>query len=115
MNRLKELREAHKMTQRELADRLGVTPKAISFYELGQRDIGNDTLIKLSNIFNVSVGYILGHETPAEMMRRMLVAGKPDPKKELLYALIGKIPNEKVPMAQSLLNVLLQDDYNNMA
>ena len=34
--RIKQLRQEHDITQKELADFLGVTPKAVSFYELGQ-------------------------------------------------------------------------------
>ena len=38
---LKQLRELHNMTQKELADKVQVTPKAISFYELNQREPSN--------------------------------------------------------------------------
>lgn len=61
-NRLAEIRKNNKMTQKELADKVGLTPKAISFYELGQREISNDLLIKFSKIFNVSIDYLLGKE-----------------------------------------------------
>lgn len=59
--RIKDLRTSHNMTQRELADRLGLTPKMISFYELGQRIPPSDILLKLSTIFTVSVDYLLGN------------------------------------------------------
>lgn len=59
-NRLKELRIENNYTQKELADFLGVTPKAVSFYELGQRQIPNESLVKLSVKFAVSTDYILG-------------------------------------------------------
>ena len=62
MNRLKELRQQRNKTQQEIADFLNLTPKAVSFYELGQRDIPNDTLIKLADYFHVSTDYLLGHE-----------------------------------------------------
>ena len=50
--RLRDLREDRDMKQRELADFLN--------YELGQRDIPTDILIKLSAFYHVSVDYILG-------------------------------------------------------
>jgi len=59
-NRLKELRIENNYTQKELADFLGVTPKAVSFYELDQRQIPNESLVKLSVKFAVSTDYILG-------------------------------------------------------
>ena len=58
--RLRELREAREMTQREIADLLGLTPKAIGFYEQGQREPAQEALLKLSDIFDVSVDYLLG-------------------------------------------------------
>ena len=49
MNRLKSLREKRNKTQQDIADFLNVTQKAVSFYELGQRDIPNETLQKLAD------------------------------------------------------------------
>lgn len=62
MNKLKELRLQHEKTQKDLADFLNVTPKAISFYELGQRDIPNDALIKLADFFHITTDELLGRE-----------------------------------------------------
>lgn len=62
MNRIRALREKHEKTQQDLADFLNLSQKAVSFYELGQRDIPNDVLKKLANYFRVSTDYILGRE-----------------------------------------------------
>ena len=48
------------MKQRELASILNCSQQVYSNYELGQRDIPTDILIKLSRFYNVSVDYILG-------------------------------------------------------
>lgn len=66
MNRLKDLRAIRGLTQNDLADLLHVTRKAISFYELGQRDIPNDSLLILAKHFNVSTDFILGRYTEEE-------------------------------------------------
>ncbi len=58
--RLSELRNEFKMTQKELADKLGVSRGTIGMYEIGQRDPDTETLLKLSSIFNVSIDYLLG-------------------------------------------------------
>ena len=58
--RLKQLREEHELTQRDLANLLGVTPKAISFYELNEREPSNGFLVKISNYFHVSTDFLLG-------------------------------------------------------
>lgn len=58
--RIRDLREDHDLKQREIADYLNCSQRVCSNYELGQRDIPTDVLIKLSQFYNVSVDYILG-------------------------------------------------------
>lgn len=58
--RLRDLREDRDMKQRELASFLNCSQQVYSNYELGQRDIPTDVLIKLSAFYQVSVDYILG-------------------------------------------------------
>jgi transcriptional regulator with XRE-family HTH domain len=63
--RIRQLRSEHKITQKELSDYLGLTPKMISFYELGQRTPPSDIILKLAAKFNVSTDYLLGNDSPA--------------------------------------------------
>ena len=58
--RIRDLREDNDLTQKELAKALCCSQQVYSNYELGQRDIPTDILIKLSSFYNVSVDYILG-------------------------------------------------------
>ncbi len=58
--RIRDLREDGDLTQREIARILNCSQQVYSNYELGQRDIPTDILIKLSHFYNVSVDYILG-------------------------------------------------------
>lgn len=58
--RIKELRLKNDLTQKDLSDFLVVTPKTVSFYELGQRMPPANVLMKLCQKFNVSVDYLLG-------------------------------------------------------
>ena len=57
---LKSLRTENNYTQAELAKKLHLTPKAISFYENNQREPDIDTLYKIAEIFNVSIDYLNG-------------------------------------------------------
>lgn len=59
-NRIKSLRFENNFTQKELADKIGLTPKMISFYERGERVPPLDIILKLVQIFNVSSDYLLG-------------------------------------------------------
>ena len=58
--RIRDLREDRDLKQRQLAEYLNCSQQVYSNYELGQRDIPTDVLIKLSAFYNVSVDYILG-------------------------------------------------------
>lgn len=58
--RVRDLREDRDLTQKEVSQILNCSQQVYSNYELGQRDIPTDILIKLSKIYNVSVDYILG-------------------------------------------------------
>lgn len=58
--RIRELREDHDKTQRELAAVLHCSQQVYSNYELGQRDIPTDILIKLARYYNVTTDYLLG-------------------------------------------------------
>ena len=58
--RIRDLREDRDMTQKQMADILHCSQQVYSNYELGQRDIPTELLIRLSRIHGVSVDYILG-------------------------------------------------------
>ena len=58
--KIRDLREDRDLKQREIAEYLHCSQRVYSNYELGQRDIPTDILIKLSNYYNVSVDYLLG-------------------------------------------------------
>ncbi len=57
--RLRDLREDHDMTQKELAALLHISQNTYSQYENGVRQLPIDVLISLSRIYNVSTDYIL--------------------------------------------------------
>lgn len=59
--RLKMLREEKGLTQKDLAEKLSLTPKAISFYELGSREPSGDALIRMAHILGTTTDYLLGN------------------------------------------------------
>ena len=59
MKRISMLRKEKHLNQVGLALKLNVSQKMISAYENGTHQPSIDTLIKMSNIFNVSVDYII--------------------------------------------------------
>lgn len=62
-NRLRKLREEKGLTQKELAQALGLNSKStITNYEQNDRDPDYETLIKIAKYFEVSIDYLLGQK-----------------------------------------------------
>lgn len=59
MNRIKILREEFNFTQQDLADRLECSKSVIGLYESETRKPSLEILLKLSEIFDCSIDYIL--------------------------------------------------------
>jgi len=60
--RLKDLREDADMTQKNVAQLLGIDQRVYSTYETGKRDIPLRHLVILADFYKVSVDYILGRK-----------------------------------------------------
>ncbi len=57
--KLKTLRTGQKLSQRELAERLGVAKSIVSYYESGDRYPSYDILVKMAHLFHVTTDYLL--------------------------------------------------------
>lgn len=58
--RLKELREEQNLNQTQLGKTLGMTQRAYSHYERGDRQIPIETWCRLAEYFNTSIDYLVG-------------------------------------------------------
>ncbi len=67
--RIYDLRESRNLKQREVAEYLSCSQQVYSNYELGQRDIPTDILIKLSLLYDVSIDYILGQTSVPDRLK----------------------------------------------
>ena len=56
---IRDLREDNDLTQSTLAKVLNCSQQVYSNYELGQRDIPTEILIKLADFYGVSADYLL--------------------------------------------------------
>ena len=59
-HRIRDLREDADMKQRDVAAYLHCSQQVYSNYELGQRDIPTEYLIKLAQLYRTTTDYILG-------------------------------------------------------
>ena len=58
--RIRDLREDSDLTQKEIAQMLGLSQTGYSKYETGENDIPTSVLIKLADFYHTSVDYLLG-------------------------------------------------------
>lgn len=58
--RLRDLREKMNLSQKQIAEILGMSQTGYSKYETGENDIPTHTLIKLADFYGTSTDYILG-------------------------------------------------------
>lgn len=89
-NRIRELRKRHGMTMKELGRVLGLAESTVSHYETGRRDPDIETLLKMGELFNVSVGYILMAEPEYES------------PESLCFDNISPISVQKIPLLGSV-------------
>ena len=60
--RLRELREDYDLTQRQVAEVLGIDQRVYSLYELGKRELPLRHLATLADYYHVTTDYILERE-----------------------------------------------------
>ncbi|MGV3087841.1 helix-turn-helix domain-containing protein [Streptococcus suis] len=78
MNRLKELRQEKKLSQKEIALELQVPPRTYQRWENGESQIKPDKAQALADYFGVSVGYLLGYSDNPRRYDDEIVAEKDD-------------------------------------
>lgn len=85
--KLRSLRIEKNLTQKQVADRIGLAISAVSSYESGSRYPTYDTLIKLARMFHVSTDYLLGIADK----RNIDVTGLDDEDVGLISQLVDKL------------------------
>lgn len=67
--RIRDLREDHDLTQKELGAILRCSQRVYSNYERGELDIPTEILVRLADYYNVSVDYLLGRTDNPKLNR----------------------------------------------
>jgi transcriptional regulator with XRE-family HTH domain len=86
---LRGLREASGLSQRELAQRLGVHHSNIGFWESGATPPRSDVLPGMADALGVRVEELLGHE-----VKRKIIAA-PSGRARLAFDAISKLPKRQ--------------------
>lgn len=58
--KVKEMRERAGVTQKQLAEALGITQQSVYYYESGDRDIKASMLVDMSKVLNCTIAELLG-------------------------------------------------------
>lgn len=65
-NKISEYRKQLDLTQKDLGDKLNVSPQAVSKWENGQAEPDASTIKKLCEIFRISTDELLGNDPPVK-------------------------------------------------
>lgn len=85
--KIKKMREAMRLTQQELGQRIGVDKSLVSFWEKGERTPSLDLLIKIASVFHTTTDYLLGLSS-----RNMIdVTGIPEEGVEILRMTVNML------------------------
>ena len=63
MLNLLQLRKQNDLSQEQVAQIIGVSKQAYGHYEREERELGYDMLCKLADYYDVSVDYLIGHDS----------------------------------------------------
>lgn len=65
---LKELRKEHELTQKQLATKINLIEQTYQGYEQGRTEPSIATLIRLADIFECSIDYLVGRATVLDVV-----------------------------------------------
>ncbi len=83
--KIRSARKARGLTQRELADKVGIDQGFLSRVERGEKGLTTDGLRRVCQALDIPVAEVLGDETPASGIARKIIGDDqaPDGLKEL--------------------------------
>lgn len=88
--KLKILRTKYGFSQRQVADKVGVSPSIVSGYETGERTPSTEVLLSLSYLYNCSTDYLLGKRSD-EPIITLDISGLTDHQVQAVQYLIDAI------------------------
>jgi len=90
--KLRDMRLKSGLSQKEIAEQIGVSPSVVSAYELGERTPSVEVLMSLAALYNCSSDYLLGLKKLAPQ-RTLDVSGLQEDQIHALQLLIRTMKN----------------------
>lgn len=91
--RLQKLRNKYGYSQKQVADKLNVSPSIVSGYETGERTPSTEVLLSISYLYNCSTDYLLGKQQ-TEPVQTVNVSGLTDKQIQAIYAVVEAMKKE---------------------
>lgn len=104
-NRLKEKRKQKKISQEFMAKKLGISRQGYGHYETGRNEPDNNTLMKIAEILDCHVGYLLGDTNKSKQANKKLIS------EDQLYAFSFRL---KQGFKKATINILEAADECNV-
>ena len=67
-DKLKEFRWKYRLSQKEVADQLGISASIVAGYETGYRTPSTEILVKLSGLYQCSLDYLVGKARDSQIV-----------------------------------------------
>lgn len=94
-DRIKKERENLNLTREELAKKIGVSYSAIAMYEQGNREPNNELTIKMCELFNCTMDYLIGLTNIREPIDGLKMDKMNEKTKKNLYGIYEYIEKHK--------------------
>lgn len=126
--RLKAIRNQKKVTQKEAADALGISPNTYKNYEQGMREPNNEMLCKLADYFSTTTDYLLGRAPQTDPIQLLMAqnvltpqeieeqfSALPEDLQAIVLALIKAMKARREQMQQSRPSIQMRKHLNKAA
>ena len=102
---LRELRTQKKLTQSEIAERIGLKTNTYQSYEHGSAEPSCSTLKALADFYGVTTDYLLGREPPENAPNPLDSLGLNSLDKAIVQAYIALKPAERTQLVELLTKI----------
>ena len=102
---LKEIREEKKIQQKDLAEKLNRTPACISSWETGKTEPSIEDLIKLADLLEVSLDFLLGRSDENDIVEEVRDYS---PLHKKMISLFDKLSHEDQMQTLGFMQALLR-------
>lgn len=103
--RISELMKINRLSQKELAAKVGVTESAMSYYVKGERTPRSDVLSRIAKTLGTTTDYLLGNTSE-------VIPNSADGELQYLQRNLGKLNTEQLKRAETMLKAAFYDIFD---